>query len=82
MFEFDPVIRAMGLYKYIIYTYERAAIIAAINFNKIKAQESGKEVAYYLHNIRIFANQLRGQRYEKWTTYEKEDREEECSQKE
>lgn len=67
MIEFDLVLKAMGLYKYIIYAFERAEAIAAIRHNQqemsrisIQAKDS---IAYYQGNIREFARRLRRNEY-------------------
>lgn len=68
MIEFDATIRAMGLYKYLIYALERARIIAAIKFNQGELKRRLGTITYYRKNIEIFGKQLRENDYQGWDT--------------
>ena len=69
MIEFDLVLRAMGLYKYIIYAIERAETIAAIRQTQQEMSriniETKVSIAYYRANIREFARRLRYNHYQR-----------------
>lgn len=66
MIEFDATIRAMGLYKYLLYAAERARMIAAIAHNREELKEHLKDAFYYQKNIKSFRKQLRENDYHGW----------------
>jgi len=64
MLEFDLSLKAMGLYKYLIYLEERALLIQGIEINRGLIKQKMKDILYYRHNIDELRKKLENNCYE------------------